>query len=125
MSTETRRLQAGQMPLGGIKPKRPPPEPFVAMLSFAALGPMAEKVYRDGRTRTFRPVLGESRPPFGWRCATIEVAIEWLDTQKARLLAEGWFETSLDPIADPDEDRHGLPLLPMRYPGFAPTAWRL
>lgn len=82
----------------------PPPEPFVATLSYAQMGTATLRRYPDGREFIVRPILGDSpkHQTQGWRCQTIEAAIEWLDSQKARLLAEGWAEMPLDAVEDPD-----------------------
>jgi len=82
----------------------PPPEPFVATLSFAQLGPPVLRTEPDGRQFHVRPVLGNSAKhrTVGQCCQTIDAAIAWLDLEKVRRLQDGWIETPLDPVADPD-----------------------
>jgi hypothetical protein len=80
------------------------PEPFVATLSFAQLGPPVVRTEPDGRRFDVRPILGKSEKhrTHGQRCRTIDAAMAWLDLEKVRLLQDGWIETPLDPVADPD-----------------------
>lgn len=67
----------------------PPPEPFVAMISFARLGEPKPRIGEDGRRFSVRPVLeGHPRSPFGWRCEDIDTAMRWLEERKSEFLAE-------------------------------------
>lgn len=81
---------------------RPPPEPFVAMLSYVSLGPPTERDGNFGQRLIVRKVLGESRKPVGQRCSTIDAALAWLEEQKQALLSSGWYQVSLDGEHDPD-----------------------
>ena len=82
----------------------PPPEPFVAMVSFVWLGPAHSRTNTEGPTFSVRTVLQEPHPrkPVGERCLTIAAALAWLEEQKEILLRDGWTERDFDPEDDPD-----------------------
>lgn len=74
---------------------------FSAIVSVALMGPPSERRYPDGRIFYACEVL-ESAGTKGWAFPALEPALAWLDGEKAELLAAGWIELELDPVADPD-----------------------
>ena len=82
----------------------PPPEPFVAIISFAKLGQPFVRFGPNGEELLVQPVLKDQheRPAEVWPCKDMAAALQWLEERKAVLLAEGWQEVSLDPMSDPD-----------------------
>jgi len=80
------------------------PEPFVAVVSFARLGPPTVRSHEDGRTFVINSILeGDTQNARrSAKCDTLAVALNWLEHEKQRLLSAGWAECAFDPEADPD-----------------------
>jgi hypothetical protein len=81
----------------------PDTAPVLGLVDFAQLGKTNVRLSLEGQMTISRDVIENSSEAYGWRCLTVEEALAWLDAEKARLLVEGWFETSLDPV-DLDDD---------------------
>jgi hypothetical protein len=79
------------------------PDDFVAMVHFAKLGPGSWQL-RGGQRCWVMPIVdGPTVNRSFWTPYTTAFeAIQRIESEKARLLADGWGEGEFDPIGDPD-----------------------
>jgi hypothetical protein len=83
-----------------------PNSQFGALISYAKIDANRGRVHTgpDGRSFLVAPITDgpTKHKTVSIRCVSLPDAIARLETEKAKLLAVGWFESALDPINDPD-----------------------